>query len=125
MKGFIAAAAALSLALVASAAGKDEDAVLIRVSVMQEGRAIASPSFLAKVGEPAVIKMGDGLKLEALAKPKNAIGDAWTQIRITYFETPDGHMVQEMTMRHPQGVRTGSFEYTDAAKRRYVVRVGG
>ena len=124
MKKILAGLVLATMALSVTASGKDEGPVLFRVSVKLDGRDIASPSFLAKVGEPTTIKIGDDLKLEALAKPKQANGDAWTQIRITYFETPDGHMVQEMTMRHPHGVRTGSFEYTDAVKRRYVVQVG-
>ena len=124
MKGFVAALAVFAIALSVPASSKEEDTVLFRVSVKQEGRDLASPSFLAKVGEPTVVKLGDDIKLEALAKPKLANGDTWTQIRITYMETPDGHMVQEMTMRHPHGQRGGSFEYTDPAKRRYVVKVG-
>ena len=109
--------------MIGTAAASD-GSVLFRVSVKQDGRDIASPSFLARVGEPTTVKMGSDLKLEALAKPREANGEAWTQIRITYFETPDASMVQEMTMRHPDGVRAGSFEYTDPAKRRYVVQVG-
>ena len=120
----VVAAMALAIFWAGSASGADEASVLFRVSVKQEGRDIASPAFLAKVGEPTKIRMGEGLALEALAKPVGPDGDAWTQVRITYFETPDGTMVQEMTMRHPRGIRTGSFEYTDAAKRRYVVKVG-
>ena len=116
--------AAMALAGAALATPTD-DTVLFRVLVKQEGRDIASPAFLAKVGEPTIVRMGEDMKLEALAKAREADGSAWTQIRITQMETAHGHMVQEMTMRHADGVRAGSFEYTDpATKRRYVVRVG-
>jgi hypothetical protein len=106
------------------AAIADESPVLFRVTVKEDGRVIASPSFLAKVGEAASIRVDPSLSIEGLAKPADPDGRAWTQIRITYFETPDSRLVQEMQMRHPAAMRTGSFEYTDPANRRYVVRIG-
>jgi hypothetical protein len=101
-----------------------EDPVMFRVTVKEGGRVIASPSFLANVGQPATVRLASGLSLEALPKPAEPDGRAWTQIRITYFETPDSKFVQEMQMRHLDALRTGSFEYTDPAQRRYVVQVG-
>lgn len=43
-------------------------------------------------------------------------------VRITYFDTGESKFVQEMSMRH-RLAEGGSFEYTDPAKRRYVVVV--
>jgi hypothetical protein len=52
-------------------------------------------------------------------------GGAWTQVRITYFETPTSRFVQEMATLNKHGLRTGSFEYTDPTNRRYLIKVGG
>jgi hypothetical protein len=102
----------------------DEGPVMFRVTVKEGGRVIASPSFLANVGQSATIRLSDSLSIEALPKAAESDGRAWTQIRIKYFETPDSKFVQEMQMRHPVAMRTGSFEYTDPANRRYVVAIG-
>lgn len=112
----------LGLSPLIAAAG--EDPVVFRVTVKEDGRVIASLSFLANVGQPATVRLENGLSIEALPKPVEPDGRAWTQIRITYFETPDSRFVQEMQMRHSHALRTGSFEYTDPARRRYVVEVG-
>lgn len=105
-------------------ANAGDDPVMFRVTVKEGGSVIASPSFLANVGQPATVRLASGLTLEALPKPAEPDGRAWTQIRITYFETPDAKFVQEMQMRHLDAQRTGSFEYTDPTQRRYLVEVG-
>ena len=116
--------ALLLAALATSAVAAEEGAVMFRVTVKDGDRVIASPSFLANVGRAATIRLGDGLAIEALPKPVEPDGRSWTQIRITYFETEDSKFVQEMQMRHRVSDRSGSFEYTDPAQRRYVVVVG-
>lgn len=116
--------AVMLLGLLPLIAAAGEEPVMFRVTVKEGGRVIASPSFLANVGQPATVRLASGLSLEALPKPAEPDGRAWTQIRITYFETPDSKFVQEMQMRHLDALRTGSFEYTDPAQRRYVVQIG-
>ena len=116
------AAVLLAAALPVNAA--DEAPVLFRVIVKNHGQVVDSPSFLAKVGEPATVRLSDGISIEALAKPTGSDGRGWTQVRITYLDTPDSKMVQEMSMQHRSGLRTGSFEYTDPTNRRYVIQVG-
>ena len=101
-----------------------ESPVMFRVTVKSDGGGVESPSFLATVGQPATIRLSSGVAIEALAKPVEADGGAWTQVRITYFETPTGRFVQEMSMHNKFGLRTGSFEYTDPANRRYLIKVG-
>lgn len=116
--------AAMLLALSPLVATAGEDPVLFRVSVKEDGRVIASPSFFAEVGRPATIRLENGLAIEALPTPFEPDGHGWTQVRITFFETPDTTMVQEMRMRHKYALRTGSFEFTDPTNRRFVVRIG-
>ena len=118
------AAIVLTFGTTLAAAGAD-DPVFFRVIVKKDGRLTDSPSFLATVGQPVTLRLTDGLTVEALAKPVESDGGAWTQVRITYFETPDSKFVQEMSMHHPQGQRDGSFEYSDPSKRRFVIQVGG
>ena len=100
-----------------------EETAKFRVSVKKDGRVIASPTFRARVGQPASIRIGEELTLEALAKPVESDGRAWTQIRITYSETEDAKLVHEMHLRHGVGSDGGSFEYTDPLNRRYLVQV--
>lgn len=122
MKTFIAAVALAFGSTVVGAA--PDDPVFFRVTVQKDGRVTDSPSFLAAVGQPVTLRLSDGLTVEALAKPVESDGGVWTQVRITYFETPESRFVQEMSMHHPHGDRDGSFEYTDALKRRFVIQVG-
>jgi len=114
--------ALLALSPLIAAAG--EDPVLFRVTMKEDGRVVASPSFLANVGQPATVRLDHQVSIEALPEPFEPDGHGWTQIRITFFETPDTRMVQEMRMRHKYSLRTGSFEYTDPTNRRFVVVVG-
>ena len=103
----------------------DEGPVLFRVTVKENGNVIASPSFLANVGHAASIRLDSNISIEALPKPAEADGRAWTQVRFTYFESENSRFTQEMQMRHQfPMLRTGSFEYTDPANRRYVVQIG-
>ena len=116
--------AAVLLTLGSTVAVGSDEIVKFTVTVKEGDRLIASPTFLANIGRPASIRLGDSLTVEALAKPPESNGHSWTQVRITYFETEDSKFVQEMHMRHKLPLRTGSFEYTDPAQRRYVVEVG-
>jgi hypothetical protein len=109
----------------AAAAIAAEGPVMFHVTVKSDGRIVESPSFLAAVGQPATVRLSSGVSVEALAKPVESTGGAWTQVRITYFETPTSRFVQEMSMHNQYGLRTGSFEYTDPANRRYLIKVGG
>jgi hypothetical protein len=111
------------LMLVPTVAVAGDETAKFRVSVKKDGREIASPSFRAKVGQPASIRIGDDLTLEALAKPVRPDGRAWTKIRITYSETEDAKFIHEMHLRHASGSDGGSFEYTDPLNRRYFVQV--
>jgi hypothetical protein len=97
---------------------------MFHISVKSDGRVVESPSFLANVGQPATVRLSSGIAVEALAKPMEADGRGWTQVRITYFETPDSRFVQEMSMQHRNGLRTGSFDYTDPMNRRYRIEIG-
>jgi hypothetical protein len=121
MRTSVVAALMLLAPLVASAA---EGPVMFYVTVRGDGGVVESPSFLAAVGQPATVRLSSGVTVEALAKPIEADGGAWTQVRITYFETPTSKFVQEMATLNKFGMRTGSFEYTDPANRRYVIKVG-
>jgi len=117
---------AFAFSAVAVSATASDDTVMFNVRVTQNGEQIAAPSFLAKVGEPATIRMGQGLlsfAIEALAKPPESDGLAWTKIRITTFETEDARMVQEMEMRTRPGDRNGSFGYNGPQKRYYYVEM--
>ncbi len=116
---------AAMLALASTVLFAAEGPVLFHVTVKSEGRIVDSPSFLATVGQPATVRLSSGVAVEALAKPAEPDGRAWTQVRITYFETPSSRFVQEMSMQHQYGLRTGLFEYTDPANRRYLIKVGG
>ena len=116
----VLAALVICMPLMVTAA---EGPVMFHVTVKSEGGAVESPSFLATVGQPATIRLSSGVSVEALAKPADPDGGAWTQVRITYFETPDSRFVQEMSMHNHFGPRTGSFEYTDPTHRRYVISV--
>ena len=91
--------------------------VLFAVTVKKDGVVIDSPKFLATVGQPATVRLPDGLTIEGLTNPPGADGRVWTKVRITYFEASDSKMVQEMSMRHTiaQG---GSFDFTDPAQHR-------
>ena len=109
---------------IAGVALADEGPVKFHVIVKKDDHVLYSPSFLASVGQPASIRLSDGIAIEALAKPIEADGRAWTQVRITYFETPDSKFVQEMSTHHKMGLRTGTFEYTDPSGRRFVVEIG-
>jgi len=102
-----------------------EGPVMFHVTVKGAGGVVESPSFLAAVGQPATVRLSSGVAVEALAKPVESDGGAWTQVRITYFETPTSRFVQEMSMHNQFGLRTGSFEYTDPSNRRYLIKVGG
>jgi hypothetical protein len=119
-----ASIAALVLSLASGTAIAGESPVLFQLTVQKDGRVLYSPKVLAAVGETATVRLSDGLSFAVLAKPFDADGRAWSQVRITFFETDDSKMVQEMSMRHKFGFRTGSFEYTDPTNRRFVVRVG-
>lgn len=119
MKTLIAAFVLLGSTVVAAA----EDPVFFRVTVKQAGQVTDSPSFLADVGKPVTLRLKDGLTIEALTKPAEDDGRSWTQVRITYFDTPDSKFVQEMSMRHEKGQRAGSFEYSDPSNRRFVIQV--
>ena len=114
-----------TLAMCGSLAVAAEGPVMFHVMVKSDGDRVESPSFLAAIGQPATIRLSSGVAVEALAKPAESDGGAWTQVRITYFETPTSRFVQEMSMHNKHGLRTGSFEYTDPANRRYVIKVGG
>ena len=120
MKRLIAGIVIAVAPMLAAASG---DIVNFRVTVKKDGQTIESPSFLANVGQAATVRLGSGITIEALAKPDEPDGKAWTQIRITYFETDDSKFVQEMQMRHSNGLRTGSFDYTDPTNRRYHVEI--
>jgi hypothetical protein len=120
MRSVVAALAMCGSVVVMAAEGP----VMFYVTVKSDA-GVESPSFLAKVGQPATIRLSSGIAVEALAKPVEPDGGAWTQVRITYFETPSSRFVQEMSMHNKHGLRTGSFEYTDPANRRYVIKVGG
>ena len=122
MKTLVAAALLTAASTMAIGA---ESPVKFRVTVKKDGHMLESPTFLATVGQPVTLRLKDGLTVEALAKPVEADGRAWTRVRITYIEAPDSKFVQEMSMHHPKGQRTGSFEYTDPSKRRFVIDVGG
>ena len=115
---------AMAVLLAANVSATPEETVRFSVTVKHEGQLLGAPSFLAYVGRPASMRFGEGMAVEALAEPFDAEGRAWTKVRITTFETEDSQFVQEMRMRHRHGLRTGSFEYTDGAKRRYVILVG-
>jgi hypothetical protein len=116
--------AAVFLTVASNMAIGAESPVKFHLTVKKDGHVLESPTFLAAVGQPVTLRLKDGLTVEALAKPIEADGQAWTRVRITYFETPDSRFVQEMSMHHPKGQRTGSFEYTDPSKRRFVIDVG-
>jgi hypothetical protein len=62
--------------------------------------------------------------IEALTKPAEGDGRAWTQVRITWLETPDSKFVQKMSLHHHMGQRSGSFEYSDPSNRRFVIELG-
>jgi hypothetical protein len=113
------------MAFASSVVGAAEGPVMFHVTVKSDGRIVESPSFLATVGQPATVRLSSGIAVEALAKPLEADGGAWTQVRITYFETPTSRFVQEMSSYSQYGLRTGSFEYTDPTNRRYLIKVGG
>ena len=116
-------AVALTFASTLALAG--EAPVLFKISVKKDGKVLYSPSFLANVGEPATVRLEEHLAVEALAKPAEADGRAWTQVRVTFFDTPDAKQVYEMSMHHKfPGLRTGSFEYTDPLQRRFLITVG-
>ena len=121
MKTSVVAVLLSATASVAVAA--TEPPVMFHVTIKSD-RGVESPRFLATVGEPATVRLADGVAVEALAKPMEADGRAWTQVRITYFDTPDSKFVQEMSMHHQPGQRTGSFEYTDPTNRRFVIEIG-
>ena len=121
MRSVVATLAMCGSLAVAAAEGP----VMFHVTVKGEGGSVESPSFLAAIGQPATIRLSSGVTVEALAKPAESDGGAWTQVRITYFETPTARFVQEMSTHNKFGMRTGSFEYTDPANRRYVIKVGG
>lgn len=116
--------AAVLLALVSPVALAVEAPVMFRITVKSDGQIVDSPSFLANVGQPATVRLSSGIAIEALPKPMEADGRGWTQVRITYFDTPDSRFVQEMSMQHHHGLRTGSFEYTDPMNRRYRIEIG-
>lgn len=116
--------AAAFVTLASSAAFAAEAPVMFHLTVKKDGHVLESPSFMAAIGKTVTLKLHDGLTVEALAKPVEADGGAWTQVRITYFQTPDSKLVQEMSMHHPHGARAGSFEYTDPSKRRFVIEIG-
>lgn len=112
------------MAFASAAAIAAEGPVMFHVTVKSDGRIVESPSFLATVGQPATVRLSSGVAVEALAKPVESDGGAWTQIRITYYETPSSRFVQEMSMYNEFGLRTGSFEYTDPTNLRYLIKVG-
>ena len=114
--GFILATAGIFAAAPAGAA----DHMLFEINVKKDGELIAKPSVLAAMGQPVSLRIGGGIAFEASSEPAETAGNYWSKIRITYFETPDSRMVQEMSMRHDDG---GSFEYTDPSGRRFVVYV--
>ena len=112
------------LALAATFAVAAEDPLFVRVTVKADGRVVDQPSFLAAVGQPATVSLTSGGSVEALAKPAEADGGSWTQVRITYSETRDGKFVHEMSLHHSPGLRSGSFDYTDPFNRRFTIQVG-
>lgn len=122
MKGLIAG---LAITLAPMLANASDEVVNFRVTIKKDGQVIGSPSFLAYVGQPATVRLGTGITLEALAKPVESDGRSWTQVRITYLETDNARFVQETQMRHPKDLRTGSFDYTDPENRRYHVEISG
>ena len=120
MKGFVAGAALTIATLHAWAAPQN---VLFAVTVKKDGVVTESPKFMAAVGQPATVRLADGLSIEGVTNAPEADGRVWTKVRITYFEASDSKFVQEMSMHHTiaQG---GSFEFTDPAQhRRFVVSV--
>jgi hypothetical protein len=77
---------------------------------------------MAAVGQPATVRLSNGLSIEGLTNAPEADGRVWTKVRITYFQAGDSKFVQEMSMHHTiaQG---GSFEFTDPAQQRILVSV--
>ena len=118
------AIAAVLLTLAAPLAVAAENPVLFRVTVKSDGQVIDQPSFLATVGQSAKVSLSSGGAVEARAKPAEADGRSWTQVRIIYSETSDAKFVHEMSLHHSPGQRTGSFDYTDPFNRRFRIEVG-
>ena len=95
--------------------------VLFSVTEQTDGVVTASPSFLAEVGQTATVKLADGMAVEGTTNAPEADGRSWTKVRITFLETADAKMVQELTMRHRVG--EGSFEFTEPGNHRHFVVV--
>ena len=109
----------LSAPWLATACG---DHVVVSVTEQTNGAVTASPKMLANVGEPASVRLNDGVAVETTTKAPDADGRSWTKVRFTYLQTADASMVQEMSMRNKVG--QGSFEFTDPeSKKHYTVRV--
>ena len=105
---------ALVLAIItfSLALASNDDRVMFSVTVKTNGEITDSTSVVTSPGIPVTVPLSDGMSIEAFARPAEADGQSWTQVRVTYLDGADSRLVHEMAMRLAQG-RVGSFDYVD------------
>jgi len=105
---------ALVLAIItfSLALASNDDRVMFSVTVKTNGEITDSTSVVTSPGIPVTVPLSDGMSIEAFARPAEADGQSWTQVRVTYLDAADSRLVHEMAMRLAQG-RVGSFDYVD------------
>ena len=94
------------------ALASNDDRVMFSVTVKTNGVVTDNSSVVTSVGTPVTVPLSDGMSIEAFARPAEADGQSWTQVRVTYLDAPDSRLVHEMAMRLAHG-RVGTFDYVD------------